>query len=71
MIDQNRKKAIWIAAQIFSSGEKMSIRKIAKAMDLEASTVSRWFKKGELEQEVKRMRGWFKKPSELSRKIKP
>ena len=71
MIDQNRKKAIWIAAQIFSSGEKMSIRKIAKAMDLEASTVSRWFKKGELEQEVKRVQGWFKKPNELKQKIKP
>ena len=71
MIDQNRTVAIWMAAQILSNGEKTSIRKIAKAMGLEASTVSRWFKKGELEQEAKRVRGWFKKPSELKRKIKP
>ena len=71
MIDQNRKIAIWMAAQILSNGEKTSIRKIAKAMGLEASTVSRWFKKGELEQEAKRVRGWFKKPSELKQKITP
>ena len=42
IIDQNRKTAIRMAAQILSNGEKISIRKIAKAMGLEASTVSRW-----------------------------
>lgn len=70
LIDKNRKQAIWMAAQRRLSGKSISVRQIAKKMGLEASTVSRWFKLGELEHEAERMRKWFKKPNDLVRKAK-
>jgi hypothetical protein len=67
LIDKNRKQAILLAASQLAQGKEISIRQIASKLDLEASTVSRWFKPGELEQEAIRVRGWFKEPSALKR----
>lgn len=71
LIDKNRKQAILMAASQLSQGKEISIRQIAKKMHLEASTVSRWFKAGELEMEANRMRAWFKKPNDLKSKSRP
>lgn len=71
LIDKNRKHAIWIAAHHRLGGRTISVRQIAEKMGLEASTVSRWFKPGELKQEAERMCRWFKKPGDLVQKLKP
>ena len=55
-ISEKQKEAVWIAAQIFGADEAISIRRLAKELNIEPSTISRWFKKGELEAEAHRVR---------------
>jgi len=50
---EQRQRAIWIAAQIVARGGVPSYRKIGRIMDVEASTVKRWFPNGEMISEAK------------------
>jgi hypothetical protein len=68
-ISEKKKTAIWMAAQLYGDGEAISVRRIAREMNVEPSTVSRWFKPGELEKEAATVRGWFQNPEFSSRKF--
>jgi hypothetical protein len=52
---KKQRDAVALAAVKFPSG-KISIRKIAKLMNVEPSTVSRWFPAGDLQEQVDRFR---------------
>ncbi|MBK8158772.1 MAG: hypothetical protein IPK59_08440 [Rhodospirillaceae bacterium] len=47
-ISEKQKEAVWVAAQIFGANESISIRRLAKELNIEPSTISRWFKKENL-----------------------
>ncbi|MGH6819644.1 MAG: hypothetical protein ACREDU_02145, partial [Methylocella sp.] len=70
LIDQRRVRAVWLAHQALASGDQISMRQIAKTIGVEASTVSRWFGRGELRREAEKIQKWFLKPNELTRKTK-
>jgi DNA-binding transcriptional MerR regulator len=46
---EQRQRAVWIGAQLVARGQKISIRKVAEALGVAPSTVSRWFEPGEFE----------------------
>lgn len=50
---EQRQRAVWIAAQIVARGGVPSYRKIGRILGVEASTVKRWFPKGEMISEAK------------------
>jgi hypothetical protein len=51
----NQRKAVALAALKFPAG-KISIRKVARLMKVEPSTVSRWFPAGDLQEQVEQFR---------------
>jgi hypothetical protein len=51
----NQRKAVALAALKFPAG-KISVRKVAKLMKVEPSTVSRWFPAGDLQEQVEQFR---------------
>jgi hypothetical protein len=53
---QRRKDAAFLAAQLLLRGEECSVRGVAKIMDIEPSTVSRWFPNNSLRIEAERIR---------------
>jgi len=62
LIDEKKKQAAWIAAQLTPGSEKASVREIARILSVEPSTVSRWFADGELMKLANEIRENFKKP---------
>lgn len=52
---EQRSKAIRIAAQLHARREAVSVRKVAKFLDMAPSTISRFFNPGEFEEEYKRL----------------
>jgi len=59
IVSQKRRLAISIAVGDFQRGEKVSIRRVARAMGYQPSTVKRWFTTSSLEAEVKRFLPFF------------
>ena len=55
LVFRQRRKALALAAVRFPAG-KISIRKIAKLMNVEPSTVSRWFPAGDFQKQVDEFR---------------
>ena len=53
---QGQKDAAFIGAQLLVRGEACSVRKVAKIMHIEPSTVSRWFPNNSLRIEAERIR---------------
>lgn len=64
-MQEKKRRAVMIAAGIFSDNREVSIRQIAKELGVQPSTVTRWFEPGELQREAQRVRNWFVKPDNL------
>lgn len=54
-----RERALWLAFQMRRGGEQPTIRKIAEKMNVEASTVSRWFPDDTFREQVERFSSQF------------
>ena len=66
---KNRKDAAFFAAQLLLRGEDCSVRKVAKIMDIDPSTVSRWFPNNSLRTEAERLRKFFSEEEERLRML--
>lgn len=58
-LHERKQNALFIAGQMLARGEKTGIRQLARLLGVEASSVSRWFEKGEFERESQRYASWF------------
>lgn len=56
LLDQKKKTAVWLAAQMFDRDERISIRQLAKQLHVEPSTITRWYSTEELEKKVEDVR---------------
>ncbi|QFT34131.1 hypothetical protein FIV00_26785 [Labrenzia sp. THAF82] len=65
-LNERKKTALIIAGQMLARGEKPGIRRLARLLGLEASSVSRWFAEGEFDRESQRYASWFDENGNLS-----
>jgi hypothetical protein len=56
---ERKQAALFIAGQMLARGEKAGVRRIARVLGLEASSVSRMFAEGEFEQQSQEYASWF------------
>lgn len=58
-VNHQRSNAKWIGGQLLARGKVVSIRKIAKIMEVEPSTVLRWFPNDSFDDEIEKMSRLF------------
>ena len=60
-----KQRALWLGAQLKAQGHDVSIRKIASALSIAPSTVSRWFPEQSFQDEVKKLSCLFDENGKL------